>query len=139
MYTENASINKNLLALKECIRSTYMKNSHIPFRNCTLTKVLRLMFEKNSYTIMISTISSGEKMCKSTLDTLKYSSYIKKRNPDVTSKIMKKREIDTERDKCVKRLDKAKKTILAKPQNPIDLFNLIRNVDTFLGKTGENF
>ena len=81
MYNENANINKSLLALKECIRSTYLNRSHIPFRTCTLTKILRRMFEKQSYTVMMATISSGEKMCKSTLDTLKYASYIKKEEP----------------------------------------------------------
>ena len=134
LYRENSSINRNLLALKECIRSTYMKNSHIPFRNCTLTKVLRSMFQKSSYTIMISTISSGEKMCKSTLDTLKYASYIKKRNPDNTSKVMKKREINKERDDCIKKLDKAKKVILYRPQNPVDLLELGNDIDKFLEK-----
>ena len=135
MYSENSSINKNLLALKECIRSTYMNNPHIPFRSCALTKILRLMFMKDSYTIMISTISSGEKMCKSTLDTLKYTSYIKIRNPNTTSRVMKKREIDIHRDKCVKKLDMAKQCVLRKSQNPVDLFSLTTSIDKFLEKS----
>ena len=135
MYTENSFINKNLLALKECIRSTYNKNSHIPFRTCTLTKILRSMFMDDSYTIMMATISSGEDMCKSTLDTLKYASYIKQRNPTVHSNVMKKVKYNNEKGECLKLLNDAKVKISTKTVNPISLYNFTLQINKFLEKS----
>ena len=39
--TDGAEINTSLLALKECIRALDNETSHIPFRQSTLTKVLK--------------------------------------------------------------------------------------------------
>jgi len=135
IYTENSFINKNLLALKECIRSTYMSKPHIPFRTCTLTKILRSMFLDDSYTIMMATVSSGEKMCKSTLDTLKYASYIKQKRPVVHSNIMKRVKYSKERDECLRLLEDAKKKVLSKKDNVLNVFNLTLHLNRFLEKS----
>ena len=140
MYVENANINKSLLALKECIRSTYLNRPHIPFRTCTLTKILRRMFEKESYTVMMATISSGEKMCKSTLDTLKYASYIKKRNPAMDlsflpgKKLLRRKSkiFNEEKNSCMRMLDKAKNSVVKDKHSPLDLMNFTQSINKFL-------
>ncbi|XP_077954767.1 kinesin-like protein KIF2C isoform X2 [Gasterosteus aculeatus] len=70
---ETAEINRSLLALKECIRSLGMNSDHIPFRQCTLTKVLRDSFiGEKSRTCMIAMVSPGMASCEYTMNTLRY-------------------------------------------------------------------
>uniref|UniRef100_A0A8C2ZWL8 Kinesin-like protein n=1 Tax=Cyclopterus lumpus TaxID=8103 RepID=A0A8C2ZWL8_CYCLU len=70
---ETAEINRSLLALKECIRSLGMNSDHIPFRLCTLTKVLRDSFiGEKSRTCMIAMVSPGMASCEYTVNTLRY-------------------------------------------------------------------
>uniref|UniRef100_G3PKW6 Kinesin-like protein n=1 Tax=Gasterosteus aculeatus aculeatus TaxID=481459 RepID=G3PKW6_GASAC len=72
---ETAEINRSLLALKECIRSLGMNSDHIPFRQCTLTKVLRDSFiGEKSRTCMIAMVSPGMASCEYTMNTLRYES-----------------------------------------------------------------
>ena len=57
---EGQYINESLLALKECIRSIYLKKQHVPFRNSKLTQILRdYLLGKNAKTLMIGTMSSS--------------------------------------------------------------------------------
>ena len=49
-FKENGGINQSLFALKECIRALLQKKSHIPYRRCELTKVLKQAFYKNNKT-----------------------------------------------------------------------------------------
>ncbi|KAM8850586.1 kinesin-like protein KIF2C isoform 2-T2 [Spinachia spinachia] len=70
---ETAEINRSLLALKECIRSLGMNSDHVPFRQCTLTKVLRDSFiGEKSRTCMIAMVSPGMASCEYTMNTLRY-------------------------------------------------------------------
>ncbi|XP_034411462.1 kinesin-like protein KIF2C [Cyclopterus lumpus] len=75
---ETAEINRSLLALKECIRSLGMNSDHIPFRLCTLTKVLRDSFiGEKSRTCMIAMVSPGMASCEYTVNTLRYANRVK--------------------------------------------------------------
>ncbi|XP_054482949.1 kinesin-like protein KIF2C [Anoplopoma fimbria] len=75
---ETAEINRSLLALKECIRSLGMNSDHIPFRLCTLTKVLRDSFMgQKSRTCMIAMVSPGMASCEYTMNTLRYADRVK--------------------------------------------------------------
>ncbi|BFG05817.1 kinesin-like protein Klp59C [Drosophila madeirensis] len=75
---EGAEINKSLLVLKECIRALGRQASHIPFRGCKLTQVLRDSFiGKKVKTCMIATISPGLRCVEHTLNTLRYADRVK--------------------------------------------------------------
>ncbi|XP_068594186.1 kinesin-like protein KIF2C isoform X2 [Cebidichthys violaceus] len=75
---ETAEINRSLLALKECIRSLGMNSDHIPFRLCTLTKVLRDSFiGEKSRTCMIAMVSPCMASCEYTMNTLRYADRVK--------------------------------------------------------------
>ncbi|XP_068605008.1 kinesin-like protein KIF2C [Brachionichthys hirsutus] len=75
---ETAEINRSLLALKECIRSLGRNRDHIPFRLCTLTKVLRDSFiGEKSRTCMIAMVSPGMASCEYTMNTLRYADRVK--------------------------------------------------------------
>ncbi|KAK9539205.1 hypothetical protein VZT92_004325 [Zoarces viviparus] len=75
---ETTEINRSLLALKECIRSLSMNSDHIPFRACTLTKVLRDSFiGEKSRTCMIAMVSPCMASCEYTMNTLRYADRVK--------------------------------------------------------------
>ncbi|KAJ3216849.1 Kinesin-like protein kif2a [Dinochytrium kinnereticum] len=94
---EGSEINKSLLALKECIRALYRRNSgkptpskpgalnpaassaeYIPFRGSKLTQILRDSFiGRNSHTVMVATISPGSNSAEHTLNTLRYADRVK--------------------------------------------------------------
>eukprot|EP01112_Ceratiomyxa_fruticulosa_P022876 TRINITY_DN8520_c0_g1_i1.p1 TRINITY_DN8520_c0_g1~~TRINITY_DN8520_c0_g1_i1.p1 ORF type:complete len:735 (+),score=187.14 TRINITY_DN8520_c0_g1_i1:105-2309(+) len=74
---EGADINKSLLALKECIRALDMAQKHTPFRQSTLTQVLKDSFLGNSRTVMIANISPCSSSSEHTLNTLRYADRVK--------------------------------------------------------------
>jgi hypothetical protein len=101
---EGASINKSLSALGNVINalSSGGKNTHIPYRDSKLTRLLQESLGGNSRTVMIATISPASDNYEETLSTLKYASRAKKienkakRNEDVSQKVIRqlKEEIE---------------------------------------------
>ena len=70
---ELETINKSLLALKECIRAINNKSNHVPFRNSIITKMLKKhLLGQDSSGIMIANLSSSKSSLKKTINTLKY-------------------------------------------------------------------
>merc|ERR1712087_13942 len=75
---ERKQINKDLMALKECIRALHGKNRvHIPYRQSNVTKYLkRYLGEENSKAVMICTIGMSKEMLNQTLNTLNYTNLV---------------------------------------------------------------
>ena len=76
-FRENGDINQSLFALKECIRSLVEKKTHIPYRRCELTKMLRHSFSANSSTYILCTIPQDAVHSHTTVDVLNYVSDMK--------------------------------------------------------------
>lgn len=75
---EGAEINKSLLALKECIRALDRSQKHAPFRQSTLTQVLKDSFMgPHSRTIMIANIAPNSGSAEHTLNTLRYADRVR--------------------------------------------------------------
>jgi hypothetical protein len=75
---EGAEINKSLLALKECIRALDRSQKHAPFRQSTLTQVLKDSFVgTHSRTIMIANIAPNSASSEHTLNTLRYADRVR--------------------------------------------------------------
>mmetsp|Transcript_92675 Transcript_92675/g.200355 ORF Transcript_92675/g.200355 Transcript_92675/m.200355 type:complete len:495 (+) Transcript_92675:122-1606(+) len=72
---EGAQINKSLLALKECIRSIANRESHVPYRTDTLTKVLRDAFVckrgQENKIVMIACINPSHLVADHSINTLR--------------------------------------------------------------------
>eukprot|EP01083_Nonionella_stella_P062294 161996_1 len=75
---ERVQINRDLMALKECIRALHGKNrKHIPYRQSMVTKYLkRYLGEEDAKAVMISTIGISQKMIKQSINTLKYTKLV---------------------------------------------------------------
>jgi len=69
---EANNINKGLLALGSCVSDICRNNKHIPFRNSTLTKVLRECLHGEGHTCMIACVSPTEADLSETMNTLRY-------------------------------------------------------------------
>lgn len=73
---ESNHINKDLLAVKECISGIALRKPKIPFRNSSLTRVLQKALlppdREGATTIMLATVSPGAAAKVSTTNTLRY-------------------------------------------------------------------
>jgi len=73
---ESNHINKDLLAVKECINGIALKKTKIPFRNSSLTRVLQKALlppdHEGATTIMLATVSPDADAKVSTTNTLRY-------------------------------------------------------------------
>jgi len=78
---EGANINRSLLALGNCINALceltkqggpQQKNTHIPYRDSKLTRLLKDSLGGNCRTVMITNISPAFAAYEDTLNTLKY-------------------------------------------------------------------
>ena len=83
VFRENAEINKSILALKECIRSLKNNNSHVPYRESKLTKILKDSFELRTQTYVLATVSPESENVSDSINTLNYISDMKHLKPKI--------------------------------------------------------
>ena len=88
---EAGSINQSLLTLGRVINSLADKNSHVPFRESKLTRLLQDSLGGNTKTALIATISPAKMNSDETCSTLEYASKAKniKNKPQLGSFVMK--------------------------------------------------
>ncbi len=99
---ENCEINKNIFALKECIRSIKNKANHVPYRRCKLTKLLKDSFQQKVKTYILGTVSCERSNISDTVNTLNYITDLKK----VKKKLVPLKNGDQLRDKLINLIDK---------------------------------
>jgi len=74
---ESAEINASLFALKECVRARASNNSRVPFRNHSLTRILRESFERDGARLcVIACISPNATDTEHTIETLRFAASI---------------------------------------------------------------
>ncbi|KAG0657623.1 kinesin motor protein cin8 [Maudiozyma exigua] len=88
---EAGSINQSLLTLGRVINSLADKNSHVPFRESKLTRLLQDSLGGNTKTALIATISPAKMNSDETCSTLEYASKAKniRNKPQLGSFLMK--------------------------------------------------
>lgn len=76
---EGANINKSLLALGSCINALCdpRRNSHVPYRNSKLTRLLKFSLGGNCRTVMIVCVSPSSAHFDETQNTLRYANRAK--------------------------------------------------------------
>ncbi len=81
-FNEGVAINQGLLALGNVIAAlgedNRSANTHIPYRNSKLTRMLQDSLGGNSYTLMVSCVSPADSNIEETISTLRYSDRAKK-------------------------------------------------------------
>ncbi len=72
---ENAAISKDLLVFGQCIQALSgnkdSTTSHVPYRDCKLTRILRDSLGGNCYTIMVACVAPSTRYLEGTLSTLR--------------------------------------------------------------------
>ncbi|KAL0230045.1 hypothetical protein PCE1_003609 [Barthelona sp. PCE] len=71
-FREHVAINQGLSVLNACIRALAAKKKHIPFREHTLTMMLRESLGGNSQTLMLVCVSPAHDVIRQSLITLKH-------------------------------------------------------------------
>ncbi len=69
---EGVSINRGLTTLGRCVAAIRRRDRHIPFRDSSLTKILRDSLTGSGITAMIACISPAEADLRETISTLRY-------------------------------------------------------------------
>ena len=87
---ESNYINKDLLALKECISAIACKQSKIPFRNSSLTRVLQRALccrppTEGQTAVLLATVSPEASNRLSTTNTLRYAQILTGRTKERAS------------------------------------------------------
>eukprot|EP01053_Blabericola_migrator_P005507 Blabericola_migrator_1__5506@NODE_280_length_10436_cov_136_209085_g230_i0_p2_GENE_NODE_280_length_10436_cov_136_209085_g230_i0NODE_280_length_10436_cov_136_209085_g230_i0_p2_ORF_typecomplete_len977_score206_87Kinesin/PF00225_23/6_1e82Microtub_bd/PF16796_5/2_9e15DUF87/PF01935_17/0_38DUF87/PF01935_17/2_2e03_NODE_280_length_10436_cov_136_209085_g230_i016674597 len=104
--TDGAGINRSLLALKECIRAMDSGNSHVPFRDSELTKVLRDMFiTDTALTLMIANVAPTDSCCEQTLNTMRYADRVYQMRQNCSPLINEPDEEEDSNESLCKSLD----------------------------------
>lgn len=73
---EGKEINTSLLYLKEVVRALASGSSHVPFRSCRLTRVMRHWLRDGCCCCMVSNVSSSDVHAVKSLNTLQYAALV---------------------------------------------------------------
>lgn len=86
---EGANINKSLLSLGSCINALCdsRKNSHVPYRNSKLTRLLKFSLGGNCKTVMVVCVSPSSEHFDETQNTLRYANRAKNIQTKVTRNV----------------------------------------------------
>jgi hypothetical protein len=78
VFTEGVNINKGLLALGNVIvaLSSGNTNTHVPYRDSKITRILKDSLGGNSMTVMIACVSPADSNFEETLNTLRFASRV---------------------------------------------------------------
>ncbi|KAL0221418.1 hypothetical protein RCL1_001272 [Eukaryota sp. TZLM3-RCL] len=68
-FAESVQINKSLFFLEGVLSAITRKNSHIPYRNCLLTSVLRFVLSFCHHTVILATLSQDPRFIHDSLST----------------------------------------------------------------------
>ena len=82
---ETMRINSSLSFLKKVILSLATNEAHVPYRNSSLTKVLKQSLGGNSLTTLICTVNTHEQYKKETRSTLEFGAIAKKVKNTISS------------------------------------------------------
>ncbi len=74
---EGVSINRGLSTLGRCVAAICKRDKHIPFRDSSLTKVLRESLTGGGITSLIACVSPTEADLRETVSTLRYADSVK--------------------------------------------------------------
>lgn len=75
---EGISINKSLSTLSKVIEALVTHQSHIPYRESSLTRLLKDSLGGNAKTVMIACISPADTNCSETVNTLRWADQARK-------------------------------------------------------------
>lgn len=75
---EGININRGLLSLGNVISALCDGNSHVPYRDSKLTRLLQDSLGGNSHTVMIACVSPADSNLEETLNTLRYADRARK-------------------------------------------------------------
>jgi hypothetical protein len=75
---EGININRGLHVLANVISALALKQSHVPFRESKITRMLQDSLGGNSQTLMLACISPADVNCEETINTLRYANRARK-------------------------------------------------------------
>ena len=75
---EGISINKSLSTLSKVIEALVTHQSHIPYRESSLTRLLKDSLGGNAKTVMIACVSPADTNCSETVNTLRWADQARK-------------------------------------------------------------
>ena len=84
---EGQYINKSLFFLTQVIQLKAEENTHIPFRNSSLTKILRSSLGGNSRTLIILCINPNSMQFDYSISTLRFGTNAKKITNSVSANV----------------------------------------------------
>lgn len=133
---EGISINKSLSTLSKVIEALVTHQSHIPYRESSLTRLLKDSLGGNAKTVMIACISPADTNCSETVNTLRWADQARKiQNKPVvnmdptTAEILKLKHRIVELEEIIARNELVEDVTITPSKQQQDLLLLEKEVD----------